>query len=200
MHLDDIPGCKVVLVANNGQELMDKLPNALPVHIAVVDLSMPVMDGFTSIALLQEHHPEVRTLAISYDGSHEAILKALRAGARGFLDKTTGAGPLLVAVRHLLETGYYHDESVHQCLLNNTDGLTPEERRCKEVIDKLSDRELEVWLAVCNDEEPNNKKVGDKLAISDRTVETHVRNICGKLGVTSRVGMTLVAVRVGLVA
>jgi len=194
-----IPGCEVVLAAPDGQAFMEALPGVLPVHIAVLDMNVPKADGVVVMRWLKEEHPEVMALAFSFDVTDANILKAMGAGARGFLSKTADAHDLSTAVDHLCSTGYYRTHLVQDCLQRNPDGRTEEERARARAVKELTDRELEVISTICTTAELTNEGASVELGTCKRTVDSHCSNIYDKLKVKGRVGLALRAASLGLI-
>lgn len=191
---------RVVVRATDGRQLLDALPKAGPIHLAFVDLSMPVMDGFETIAALRELWPDLPAIAFSFNNSDQWILKAMHLGARGYIVKTEGNGnPFVQAVEQMRTNGCYITERVHRCMLENPDGISKEERERKEALALLSSRHLEVIKEVISDREPNSTQAAANLNLKPRTVDSHIYNICKLLGLKSRMGLGLWAVRAGLV-
>ncbi|MBK6753751.1 MAG: response regulator transcription factor [Flavobacteriales bacterium] len=81
--LNGLDGYRVTIEAANGRELIEALRDATPPAIAIVDLNMPVMDGYATIAWLRTNAPEILPLALTFDAGDDALVRAMRAGARG---------------------------------------------------------------------------------------------------------------------
>lgn len=197
-HLEAVPGCQVVLQAENGQQLLEGLPAVLPVHIVLLDMRMPVMDGFETTRRLKERHTGVRVLASSCDEEDETILRAIHAGAHGFISKAARARDYALAVDHLMRTEYYHTDRVHQLLLKHPDGRTKQERARAQAYASITVREWEVMEAVIDESEPNSEAIGGLLNMKKRTVETHCKNVCDALGCKTRLGAVVRLFRMGL--
>ncbi|MEO8068768.1 MAG: response regulator transcription factor [Flavobacteriales bacterium] len=189
------PGFRVVLEVSNGQEFIDGLPAALPVHLAVVDACMPGVDGYEAIRVTKEKHPEVKMLAVSFDGSDENVLKLIHLGACGFLGKDAMPNDYHRATDHIVSTGYYHTDRVHQLLLQHPGGLTAEQRALQQAYADITAREMEIMALLAREDEPSTEKAADELNLSKRTVESHVKNVCEKLEKKTRLGALLLLIR-----
>ena len=198
VFFEAIPGCRVVFKAVGGQAFMDGFAAAGEVDMVLVDMRMPDVDGVAVLEWMREHHPSVPTLAICFDVTDETILLAMRAGARGFLDKTADGPEFALAVKHLRETGYYQTDLVHQCLLRNPDGRTVEERARAQACASITEAEWKVVQGIAGDDELTSKAVAAQLGISPRTVDNHVHNICDKLGRKTRLGAVMHLMRLKL--
>ena len=126
--LNGLDGYRVTIEAANGRELIEALRDATPPAIAIVDLNMPVMDGYATIAWLRTNAPEILPLALTFDAGDDALVRAMRAGARGFVLKNVRPPVLRAALDSLVLTGYYHSEAVHESLMQGFGAMTRDER------------------------------------------------------------------------
>lgn len=189
----------VVLQAGNGREYVEAQGTTPRVRIAVVDLSMPVMDGFETIKWITEHQPDVRSLALTFEASEGAILRAMRYGARGFLLKDVEPSELQLALDHVNTSGYYHTDLVHRSMLHGMERAGEPEMQEKWLIDELSDREREFLRIACDPGEPTYDRIAELMGMSRRTVESYREAIGDKFGIKSRTGLVLLAMKHGLV-
>ena len=197
-YLERTSDLRVVLRAYHGRELLEQLEHT-PVELAFVDVRMPIMDGYQTLTALREQHPALPALIYTFELTDEVILRSMRLGARGCLDKALEPPIFPQAVQHVLQSGYYITPRVQACQQANPDGRTAEEREREAVLAAISERELEVLQRTLAPDEPTMQAVGDDMGISDRTVESHLRNVARKAGVKSRTGLVLWAARMGLV-
>lgn len=188
----------VSMECSHGEELIATLKTLQPPSIAIVDLHMPVMDGYATIAWLQEHHPSVLPLALTFDTSDEALVKAVRAGARGFLRKNARSAELKQALDKLIRTGYFEMTALDQEMFAPDNFRTPTEVQRDKVISVLTVRELEVLQLVCDDREFTYDTIAAQLGISRNTLENHRVALYEKLGIKSKTGLVLFAMRWGL--
>lgn len=203
--VNSLGGFRVGLEAGNGQELVEALQvmqrNELPLPaIAIVDLNMPVMDGYATIAWLREHAPTVLPLALTFDGNDDAVVKAVRAGARGFLLKNTRPAVLKNALDSLLLTGYYYTESTHEALRSDAVQRTRMERDRAEVLARITPREMEFLLLVCDEAEFTYEQMAERLGIHRRSVDNYRISLFEKFDIKSKTGLVLFAMRWGLIS
>ncbi len=186
---------KVVLMAGDGLAYEQLCVHVTPPDVVIVDLFMPVRDGFETIAWITQNQPNTLPLACSFEVGAAVVRRALKAGSRGYLHKNCGVHELRDALEQLRTTGYYYTplEQEHRA------AMEAEERGRLKVLEALSPREMEVLQLACAAEELSYKGIGEKLGIERRTVESHIRNLSEKLGVTTRTGLVLTAFRWGLV-
>ncbi|ARS35758.1 response regulator transcription factor [Pontibacter actiniarum] len=176
----------VTLEADNGKDLTHKLfPEKIP-DIVLLDISMPVMNGYETAAWLQAHHPSIKILALSMGQEEETILRMLRCGINGYLLKTADPSELRMALDALLVNGSYYAGSVSEVLKKDLQG----ERLT------LTERELQVLRLACT--ELPYKAIAAELHLSPRAVETAREHLFQKLQVSSRVGLAVYAITHGL--
>ena len=192
-------GHQVVLEADHGLHLLEQLPDAGPLDVVFVDLSMPVLDGYKLLGRLATEWPQLPAVVMTLHNEDEHILRSMRAGAKGYYCKSDAPGQLVEAVHQVRTTGTYITPGVLRCLQAHPDGRTPAERAREAALAEISERELEVLQRTLGPDEPTMAKVGDHFDISERTVETHLRNMARKAGVKTRTGLALGAMRLGLV-
>jgi two-component system, NarL family, invasion response regulator UvrY len=100
-------GLKVTLQADNGQRLIDNWSDHASPEVMLLDVSMPVMDGFATANWLQEHHPEVKILALTVIDDDESMARMMRCGAAGYVLKDVHPQELVKAITAVHENGYY---------------------------------------------------------------------------------------------
>lgn len=174
------PGIKVVGEAENGQEGVD-LASELQPDIILMDLQMPVMDGYTAVQQIMAARPESRIIILTTFNEDELMYQCLQAGAKGFLLKDTGRDALLNTIGAAMRGETLLNPEIMQKLLAYSQGgkTTPAETQ-----DQLSEREMEVLRAAA--EGGTNQQIALELGISERTVRAHLTSVYNKLGVSSR--------------
>ena len=194
-------GYKVVIEAGNGQELIQALAghNGPPIKLAVVDLKMPVMDGFETLAWLRKNAPDIRAIALTIESSEEAVVKAMRNGARGYLLKDIDPAELKEALDHLMTRGFYHTDLVHLSLMSGSEKPENEEAMRKRILAQITPRELEVIRLVCSEEEHTYERIAEIMGIHRNTVDNYRTSLFDKLKIKSKTGLVLFALRHGLV-
>jgi DNA-binding NarL/FixJ family response regulator len=197
--IDRIGGYRVVYEASNGLEFLDLLNGVDEPRIAVVDLHMPIMDGFETIAWLRAQRPNIMTLALTFDPAEEVMMRAVRAGARGFLRKNARAPVLKTALDSLMLTGYYHSDEVHEGLVQTPGSKTGQERLREKVFADISPRELEFLKLVCSPDEYTYEKIAFKMNVHRRTVDGFRESLTEKFGIKSKTGLVLFAMKWGIV-
>ena len=177
---------EVFYECENGKELQEKLKikGNVP-HIVLLDISMPIMDGFETAKWLKETHPEVLVMALSMQDDEQGLIKMVKLGAKGYLLKNVHPVELENTLNNLIRIGYYYPEwatsKIFASISNEVADLTERE---KEFL-RYSVTEL------------NYKEISDKMFCSTRSVESYRDSLCEKLGLKSRVGLAVYAIRNG---
>ncbi|QQR85590.1 MAG: response regulator transcription factor [Flavobacteriales bacterium] len=197
--INGLGGYKVVLEAAHGLDYKEKVNGGPRIELAIVDLNMPVMDGYQTLDWIRTACPETRALALTFDGTDDAIIRAVRSGARGFVLKDVEPHDLKTALDHISATGYYHTELVHQSLMHNFDKKTSDERARDKVLEQITPRELEFLKLVCDPKEFTYEQIGDLMGVHRRTVDGFRQNLFERFGIRSKTGLVLFAVRWGVV-
>jgi DNA-binding NarL/FixJ family response regulator len=183
-------GHEVVGEAGDGHEAC-KLARTLTADIAVLDLSMPLLNGMDAAREMRSLSPEVKTIMLSMYPDKGYVLQALKVGAKGYVLKTQAADDLLRAIREVARGEVYLSpevaESVVDAYVNKTDvaadPLTPRERQVMQLIAEGS----------------TTKEVAKVLSISFKTAESHRNHIMKKLGIHDVVALMRHAIQAGLV-
>lgn len=199
--VNGMQGYQVTLQAGHGKELIDRLTTIGEVpfpRIAIVDLNMPVMDGFGTIAWLVENVPDILPLALTFDSEPDALARAVRAGARGYLLKTVRPDMLRSALDDLIRTGYHSPAEP-------TDGSAPvwyssEEQASqrKEILERISPRELEFLLLACDAAEYPYNEIAARMGLHRTALEELRIGLFERTGLTTRTGLIHFALRWGL--
>ncbi len=103
-------GYDVLFEADNGKLFIEKLKNNQVPHIALMDINMPVMDGYETTLYLKQHYPEIIVLALSMYDDENAVIRMIRNGAKGYILKDCEPAELEDALNALLNGGFYNGE------------------------------------------------------------------------------------------
>jgi DNA-binding NarL/FixJ family response regulator len=185
---------EVLYECENGKELQEKCKNKKNVpHIVLLDISMPVMDGFETAKWLKESYPEVLIMALSMQDDEQSLIRMIKSGAKGYLLKNVHPIELENALNNLIRTGYYYpDWATNKIVASiSNEGNSSETEKIH-----LSERETE-FLRFCVTE-MSYKEIGDKMFCSTRTIETYRDSLFEKFGLKSRVGLAVYAIKNGL--
>jgi DNA-binding NarL/FixJ family response regulator len=185
-------GYKVILDAANGNELISKLDKSRLPHIALVDISMPVMDGYDTAQWLTQNYPGVKILALSTLDAETAIIKMIKCGAKGYVLKDADPLELKQAFDQLDTAGFYYNEMVTHKVLKSVN-LLINEKSDVSLFAKLTPRELEFIRLACS--EKTYFQIAAEMFLSERTIDGYRDTLFRKLNITSRVGLVLYAVK-----
>lgn len=194
--LDSQPDITVVGEASTGMEAVELAQTTQP-DVAVMDITMPDMDGLEATRRIRSQSPGTQVLILSMHESDIYFFRALEAGAAGYVVKKAASEELLHAVRAVARGDAYFHPSVARNLLahyqDRTEAIAP---AGPPGYDKLTDREKEVmWLLIHGHV---NQDIADKLVISPSTVQAHRTHILEKLGLSSVIDLVRYAIRYGL--
>lgn len=188
---------EIVVQANNGKELIENLSSENVPQVALLDINMPLMDGYATALWLRSNYPDVKILALSVYDDEASIIRMLHCGARGYILKDCDPLELIQAIKSLMDTGYYHSELVSLKIMrsfsqsnNNDDSSGHGERG-------LSEKEIQFLKWICS--ELTYKEIAAEMKLSPRTIDGYRDGLFEKLGIKSRVGLVLFAVRNQLV-
>jgi len=186
----------VVGEAGDGREAVS-LAKSLRPEVAVVDISMPILNGIEAAHQITQSHPEIGVIILSMHADEGYVLRALKAGAKGYLLKDSAESDLLLAIRAVADGKSFFSPGVSRVLLD--DYVRKLKRSgAEDAYDLLTPREREILQLVA--EGKSNKEVANLLNLSVYTVETHRANLMQKLRLKSIPELTLYAVRKGIIS
>ena len=190
------PDLEVVGAADGGTQALDLLvqldSEGRRPDVVVMDLQMAPLDGIEVTRRIRARYDDIEVVALTSFGEEERVYAALEAGASGYLLKDSDADEVAVAVRAARRGELQLDPALARRLTLSLRAAPRDEPKAE-----LTTRELEVLRLLGAGKA--NKEIAAELSISERTARTHVSNILGKLGLTSRTQAALWAVREGLV-
>lgn len=190
MFLGIDPELAVVGEAADGEEAV-QLARQLRPDVVLMDLLMPVMDGITAIAAIRNALPETEIIALTSVLESDAVVRAVKAGAIGYLLKDTKAAELRRAIKAAASGQVQLAPQAVAYLLRKVQ--TPVAAH-----ETLTGREAEVLQRLAQGR--SNKEIARDLQIGEDTVKTHVGHIFAKLNVQSRTQAVLCAMRLGLIS
>jgi DNA-binding NarL/FixJ family response regulator len=191
--LDARPDLEVVAEAADGHEAVE-LALKENVDLVILDVSMPRMTGIQAAAELHKRKPEVKVVMLSMHDSEQFLFEALKAGASGYVLKSSADTDIVDAVRAAMRGDSFLYPSAVTTLVRD---YVERGGQGTEQFDVLTPRELEVLKLIA--EAYTSKEIASALFISVKTVERHRQNILDKLGMRDRVELTRYAIRRGLI-
>jgi NarL family two-component system response regulator LiaR len=193
--LEQEPDLDVVGEAGDGEEAVE-LATSLKPDVAIIDISMPKMDGIEATRRIKATCPSVNVLILTAYDDDQFIFSLLEAGAAGYLLKTVRSRELLDAVRAVYSGESVLHPSVARKVLNRFVSASGK-LEGKEPSSVLSEREMEVLKLAAKG--LSNQDIADKLCLSIRTVQGHLGHIFNKLQVSSRTEAVVRAMKEGWV-
>ncbi len=177
---------EVVGEARDGRAGIEEAGKLQP-DIVLMDINMPDINGIEATEILLERHSNLKLLILSIHNDREYILDVARAGAKGYLLKSTSEDEMITAIQTVHNGGTHYSREIADILLqqHNQESTT------------LTNREQTIISLLANGY--SSKEMAEELGISVRTIETHRRNIKNKLGINRTSGLTRYAIEYGLV-
>jgi two-component system nitrate/nitrite response regulator NarL len=176
--INSIPGFEIAGVSNDPEKALTLLKET-SVDILLTDVSMPVMSGVELTRYIRNQYPHIKVLALSMFGDSMVVSEMIDAGASGFILKNTGTQELEEALKKIAGGGNYFTADITKQLVkaykDNQEG------------NHLTDREIEIIRMI--EREYSNKQIAHLLFISERTIETHRKNIFRKTNTQTVVGL-----------
>jgi DNA-binding NarL/FixJ family response regulator len=191
------PEWEVCGEAQNGREAVTMAANLKP-HVAILDLSMPELNGLEATRQIRREVPETEVLVFTMHESEQFVRDLLAAGARGYVLKSDVTTHLLTAIETVARHKPFFTSDVAERVLEGFLRLGETPSADGSVPGLLTAREREIVQLLA--EARSNKEVATTLGISVKTVETHRASIMRKLGITSIVDLVHYAIRNHLVA
>jgi two-component system invasion response regulator UvrY len=192
---------KVIMESENGRQFIDKLDKENLPDVVLMDINMPEMDGFETTLWLKKNHPLVKVLALSMFDDENSIIRMLKNGARGYILKDSRAAELKAAIEAVVHKGFYYSELVSGSLLHSLhqDGDEDDNDNDSDLqkVLKLKPRDIEFLKLVCT--ELTYKEIAERMFLSPRTIDGYRDDLFQELGVKSRVGLVIFAIKNGIV-
>lgn len=173
---------------HNGQMILATFKSGKIPHIAVVDVNMPLMDGFELTKAIKTKYPSVKVLALTMLKDEETIIKLLKAGVDGYLNKDAEPQELHKAIRSIEENGNYYTEVVTGNMLKVLRG---EYKNSQNNPLNLTEREQEFLEWACTDY--TYQMIADKMCLSIKTIDGYRAKLFEKFDLKSRVALVVFA-------
>jgi two-component system nitrate/nitrite response regulator NarL len=170
----------VLASLHSGEEVLDFLSKNDPPQVLLTDYSLPGVSGIDFVRQVRKNYPQVKIIVLSMHDEAHIIKSVLKEGIEGYLLKNIQHSELKSAIRHVSQGLPYVSPEVTRLLME-------EMNRPREEAELLTERELDVLRLIAK--ECPNKVIAEKLFISERTVETHRKNIFRKTKTSSLVGL-----------
>ncbi|MGZ3814241.1 MAG: response regulator transcription factor, partial [Mucilaginibacter sp.] len=176
---------QVVFEAGNGEQMQQMLSKHPLPQVILMDINMPVIDGYEATSWLKKNHPQVRVLALSMFEDDQAVIKMIKSGACGYVLKESKPRDLLEAIKTIYTRGVYINDMVSGKLIRSVAEYDNEP--------DFSKKEVEFLKFCCS--ELTYKEIADKMNVSPRTVDNYREALFLKLNLKSRTGLVLYAIQ-----
>ncbi len=187
---------RVVATAGNGEEIKEAIKNGSRPDIVLMDLSMPVLDGFETAIWLQREHPGIKIIILTMYDSEITLIRLLRIGVNGFLKKDIHPAELRNALLTVSSGEYYYSNrttgKIASLLRNNHQKKSPLENAV------LNEVEITFLKLACTD--LTYKEIAHTMKMTPRNIDTYRDGLFDKLDVKSRVGLAIYAIKSGIVS
>lgn len=189
--IENFENFEVLYECENGKDLQEKFKLKKPIpDVVLLDVSMPIMDGFETAKWLKENHPEVLIMTLSMQNDDQSVIKMIKSGSNGYLLKNSHPTELEKALNRLLNDGYYYPDWASKIVFASLG----EKNTTTETI-KLTEREREFLKYTIT--EMSYKEIAEKMFCSPRTVESYRDSLFEKLELKTRVGLAVFALKNG---
>lgn len=192
--LGELPGIEVVAETGDGREALRLVREHKP-DIALLDISMPGLNGLEVVGRITHDHPKTRVIIVSMHGDDESIRRALVGGAAGYMLKNSDRGELELALRAVARGDTWLSPALtKRVVAAYTQGTLAS---AEEPFAVLTPRQREVLQLVA--EGHSNKEIASRLNVTLKTVEAHRTELMERLGIHGVAGLVRYAIQVGLV-
>lgn len=192
--IEKAAGLEVIAEAENGRNAIN-LAQTLAPHVIIMDVTMPDMNGIAATRRIVAEKPEVKIIALSMHSDRRFVLGMLEAGASGYLLKDCAFEELAIAIRQVVRGHIYLSPGIADLVVKSY--LEKSTAASSKVRSLLTPREMEVLQLLA--EGSTARKIAVHLNASQKTIETHRRNIMDKLKIHSIAELTKYAIREGLI-
>jgi DNA-binding NarL/FixJ family response regulator len=181
-----------IFECDNGEELLEQVDLYQP-DVILMDIKMPKMDGIEATKIITKKYPDIKVIALTMVEDERYVLHMLDSGASGYLLKNTDPEEIKTAILSVLKDKYYLNSDLKKIVINRKNGIGPKPPDPTNKEQKVTEREREILEAICL--EYSAKEIGDKLNISNRTVESIKKRLQDRFGVKNVAGLVYYVVK-----
>ena len=182
---------EVVGDAENGKEAIDRIISLKP-NVAVMDITMPELNGIEAAQVIHENVPDVGIVILSIHSDVEHIFRALQAGANGYLLKESAGSEVISAVRAVYLGRRYLSPSIRETMME----AYMQDRQLQSPLEMLSMREREVLQLTV--EGHTSAAIAERMELSPKTIETYRSRLMGKIGIRDLTELVRFAIKHGI--
>lgn len=192
--LDNEVGFNIVAEAENGVEALEAC-NEHDLHLVVMDINMPKMDGIEATEKIKSKHADIKVLALTMMDEDEHIRNMIKAGASGYILKSSDKDEFIDAITAILDGRHYFSEDTTKRVM--MDLVQSSAQQDEPDPSQITPREKEVLELIVD--QYTNQQIADELHISIRTVDAHRRNLLEKTEAKNTAGLVTYAIKHDLV-
>ncbi len=193
--VNDMANFKVISQSDNGKKFIEEvtIKNIKP-DIILLDVSMPIMNGYDTALWIKENLPETKILVLSMLDDENSIIKMIRNGASGYVLKDSEPKELEMALKNIYHNGYHYSDLVNGKIFN---AIITDQKNDEVTASMLTDNEIVFLKHNCS--EMTYGDIAKLMSLSTRTIEGYRDRLFTKLNVKTRVGLVLFAIKNGIV-
>jgi len=183
--MKEFTGLNIVFEAGNGEHMQQLITKKTLPDVILMDINMPVIDGYSATGWLKLNFPGIKVLALSMYEDDKAVIKMIQCGASGYVLKGADPREVFNAINTVFHKGVFINELVSGKLIRSVANQNTEPA--------FSKNEIEFLKLCCS--ELTYKEIADKMFISPRTVDNYRESLFNKLNLKSRTGLVLYAIQ-----
>jgi two-component system, NarL family, invasion response regulator UvrY len=182
----------IILQADDGAQLIKSINSQNMPDIVLLDVGMPVMNGYETAEWIRKNYPQIKVVALSMYNNENAVIRMLKLGVKGYIMKNIDPADLKNALDTIVAKGFFYSEYVTGKLVY---ALNSDEAGSVPIA--ISEKERQFLKLACS--ELTYKDIAEKMFVSHRTIDDYRISLFDKLKVKTRVGLVLYAIKNGLV-
>lgn len=182
---------EVIYVCENGKQLQERFNSKELPDIVLLDINMPVMDGFETSQWIKDYYPNILVMALSMKEDEQSLVKMIKCGAKSYMLKNIYPKELENALEKLIENGYFFPSWATKKVFT----IIGESNVETVLKSELSQREIE--FLKYSSTEMTYKEIAEKMFCSPRTIENYRDSLFQKLNIKTRVGLAVYAIKNG---
>ncbi|MEP7257198.1 MAG: response regulator transcription factor [Flavitalea sp.] len=191
--IESFEHCKIIIEASNGEELIKTIQGGQIPDIILLDLNMPLLDGYETAKWIQANFPNIHVLMLTMYDTELTMIRLLQVGVKGFLKKDIHPSELKFAINAVRQFGYYYTNNTTGKLVN----LFRKSHESSSLLrTMLNEMEIRFLRLACT--ELTYKEIAAQMHLNPRAIDNLRDNLFGKLDVKSRVGLAMYSIKHGI--
>lgn len=188
--VNDFENFEMLYEVNNGKELLSRFRFTADIpDLILLDINMPIMDGFETLKVLQKDFPDVKVIGLSMNDDEKSYMKFIELGGNGFVSKVAKKDMLKEAMTSVVEKGYFYTEEMTNSLFRK---IRSDKNEDKILISKR-EKELLKWIG----SDLTYHEIADRMFLSPKTIDGYRNTLFQKLDIKSRTSLAIYAVKHG---